>query len=107
MDGWCGRVIIVSALSLSLRDKDRLRDWEIERAWQLILEGIRWLYPFSMITFWNIFKLLEDNKNILIKNASTLVFIKIKTLCNSIFQKKLKITLMDIEYLIDCSFFNQ
>ena len=27
-------VIIVSALSLSLRDKDRLRDWEIERAWQ-------------------------------------------------------------------------
>ena len=23
--GWCGRVIIVSALSLSLRDKDRLR----------------------------------------------------------------------------------
>ena len=24
--GWCGRVIIVSALSLSLRDKERLRD---------------------------------------------------------------------------------
>ena len=33
MGGW--KVIIVSALSLSLRDKDRLRDWEIERAWQL------------------------------------------------------------------------
>ena len=31
--GW--KVIIVSALSLSLRDKERLRDWEIERAWQL------------------------------------------------------------------------
>ena len=35
---WCGvvwwKVIIVSALSLSLRDKDRLRDREIERAWQ-------------------------------------------------------------------------
>ena len=32
MDGvvWY-KVIIVSALSLSLRDKDRLRDWEIER----------------------------------------------------------------------------
>ena len=29
------RVIIVSALSLSLRDKERFRDWEIERAWQL------------------------------------------------------------------------
>ena len=28
---WCGRVIIVSALSLSLRDKDRLREREIER----------------------------------------------------------------------------
>ena len=26
--GWCGRVIIVSALSLSLRDKERLRDRE-------------------------------------------------------------------------------
>ena len=26
--GWCGRVIIVSALSLSLRDKDRFRDRE-------------------------------------------------------------------------------
>ena len=38
MDGWCGRVIIVSALSLSLRDKDRFRDWEIERAWQLFIE---------------------------------------------------------------------
>ena len=24
----------MSALSLSLRDKDRSRDWEIERAWQ-------------------------------------------------------------------------
>ena len=35
---WCGvvwwKVIIVSALSLSLRDKDRLRDREIERGWQ-------------------------------------------------------------------------
>ena len=35
---WCGvvwyRVIIVSALSLSLIDKERFRDWEIERAWQ-------------------------------------------------------------------------
>ena len=31
---WWYRVIIVSALSLSLRDKDRFRDWEIERAWQ-------------------------------------------------------------------------
>ena len=30
MGGW--KVIIVSALFL--RDKDRLRDWEIERAWQ-------------------------------------------------------------------------
>ena len=30
------KVIIVSALSLSLRDKDRYRDWEIERAWQYI-----------------------------------------------------------------------
>ena len=28
-------MIIVSALSLSLRDKERFRDWEIERAWQL------------------------------------------------------------------------
>ena len=33
---WWYRVIIVSALSLSLRDKERFRDWEIERAWQLI-----------------------------------------------------------------------
>ena len=24
----------MSALSLSLRDKERFRDWEIERAWQ-------------------------------------------------------------------------
>ena len=31
---WWYRVIIVSALFLSLRDKERLRDWEIERAWQ-------------------------------------------------------------------------
>ena len=31
---WWWKVIIVSALSLSLRDKDRLRDREIERAWQ-------------------------------------------------------------------------
>ena len=31
---WWYRVIIVSALSLSHRDKERFRDWEIERAWQ-------------------------------------------------------------------------
>ena len=31
---WCGKVIIVSALYLSLRDKESFRDWEIERAWQ-------------------------------------------------------------------------
>ena len=43
------RVIIVSALSLSLRDKERFRDWEIERAWQnlkvildLILRVFNW-----------------------------------------------------------------
>ena len=30
--GW--KVIIVSALSLSLIDKERFGDWEIERAWQ-------------------------------------------------------------------------
>ena len=29
-----GGKLLVSALSLSLRDKERLRDWEIERAWQ-------------------------------------------------------------------------
>ena len=29
--GWCGTVIIVSALSLSLRDKERLRWIEIGR----------------------------------------------------------------------------
>ena len=34
---WCGGVIIVSALSLSLRDKESFRDWEIERAWQYLL----------------------------------------------------------------------
>ena len=31
---WWYKVIIVSALSLSLRIKERFRDWEIERAWQ-------------------------------------------------------------------------
>ena len=33
----------MSALSLSLRDKERLRDWEIERAWQknpLLLQNL-------------------------------------------------------------------
>ena len=35
--GWWWKVIIVSALSLSLRDKERFRDWEIERAWQYVL----------------------------------------------------------------------
>ena len=33
----CGCAIIVSDLSLSLRDKDRLKDWEIERAWQFVI----------------------------------------------------------------------
>ena len=36
---WWWEVIIesaVSALSLSLRDEERFRDWEIERAWQLL-----------------------------------------------------------------------
>ena len=32
-------MIIVSALSLSLRDKERFRDWEIERAWQFLLNN--------------------------------------------------------------------
>ena len=37
------RVIIVSALSLSLRDKERLRDWEIERAWKFgLLHQLAW-----------------------------------------------------------------
>ena len=35
----CGCAIIVSDLSLSLRDKERFRDWEIERAWQLCFEA--------------------------------------------------------------------
>ena len=37
MEGEWYRAIIVSALSLSLRDKDRLRDREIERAWEFKL----------------------------------------------------------------------
>ena len=38
-------MIIVSALSLSLRDKERFRDWEIERAWQ-----------FYILSLWNLFE---------------------------------------------------
>ena len=35
-------MIIVSALSLSLRDKERFRDWEIERAWQYAQPKNKW-----------------------------------------------------------------
>ena len=39
---WWWKVIIVSALSL--RDKDRFRDWEIEKAWQQAT--VPWSYPW-------------------------------------------------------------
>ena len=52
------RVIIVSALSLSLRDKERFRDWEIERAWQLNSKSNRMSWKISK---WWVVKHLEKN----------------------------------------------
>ena len=46
-------MIIVSALSLSLKDKDRFRDWEIERAWQYINWQIQHTLS-SLITYYKI-----------------------------------------------------
>ena len=48
MGGW--KVIIVSALSLSLRDKERFRDWEIERAWQYSVN--LWVTLLKIFCLW-------------------------------------------------------
>ena len=73
------RVIIVSALSLSLRGKERFRDWEIERAWQLTNFSSLWILsvkkgagiwsqytkkrPLESIIYWFCEIVLCNNRN--------------------------------------------
>ena len=67
------RVIIVSALSLSLRDKESFRDWEIKRAWQYLLNPKmfveHWLdiYFLKELIFLQIFFLQVVNDSLKVK----------------------------------------